>query len=343
MDQQVHLDDTVRNDMQTNEQPVSLQSAPISSTISTNELVERLRHMLEIQKKVMKKGIHYDIIFGCKKPSLLQPGAQLLCVAFRLANQPEVVDLSTPDMAKYRVITKFYDQINGSFLGTGVGEASSNEDKYAWKQVVCEAEWEATKESQRRLKFYKNGNSTKQIHNNSADVANTVLKMAAKRSLVNGVLNILAASEIFSQDLEDLPAGIIQDNTITNDSAKQKRVGQKPKNDSSDFVSASESAKPASSTDLASPPSDTERKEMSLISRNQEKRLFALLKRSGITDQQFDIWLKGIVRKEHPYEITWKNQEYDKICNIIEKYPKAIIDFKPKEQGDSSETESKEE
>ena len=39
-----------------------------------------------------------------------------------------------------------------------------------------------------------------------ADQFNTILKMANKRSLVAAVLNVTAASDIFTQDLEDEPA-----------------------------------------------------------------------------------------------------------------------------------------
>ena len=32
----------------------------------------------------------------------------------------------------------------GIVVGEGLGECSSHEEKYAWRKVVCEAEWEAT-------------------------------------------------------------------------------------------------------------------------------------------------------------------------------------------------------
>ena len=38
-----------------------------------------------------------------------------------------------------------------------------------------------------------------------ADQYNTVLKMSNKRSLVAAVLNVTAASDIFTQDIEDMP------------------------------------------------------------------------------------------------------------------------------------------
>jgi hypothetical protein len=44
-----------------------------------------------------------------------------------------------------------------------------------------------------------------QVRTNPADVANTILKMAKKRGLVDAILTVTAASDIFTQDIEDLP------------------------------------------------------------------------------------------------------------------------------------------
>ena len=103
-------------------------------------------------------------------------------------------------------------QQSGSFLGAGVGECSSNEEKYRWKKAVCDEEWDETPEDRKRnvwKKGYKKPNhQVKQVRTNSADVANTILKMAKKRALVDAVLTITAASDIFEQDIEDLPEGV---------------------------------------------------------------------------------------------------------------------------------------
>ena len=46
-------------------------------------------------------------------------------------------------------------------------------------------------------------------NDNPADCYNTVLKMAKKRALVDAVLTATAASDIFTQDLEDISANIV--------------------------------------------------------------------------------------------------------------------------------------
>jgi hypothetical protein len=168
-------------------------------------VVARVRLIQEVMTAVMKKDTHYGIIPGCAKPSLWKPGAEQLLVTFRIASESIVEDLSSGDEARYRVTRRGLAISNGSFVGSGVGECSSSEEKYKWRGAICEAEYEATPEDRRRLKYKRDGATIKQVRTNPADVANTVLKMADKRAYVALALNATAASDCFAQDLEDLP------------------------------------------------------------------------------------------------------------------------------------------
>jgi hypothetical protein len=78
------------------------------------------------------------------------------------------------------------------------------EDKYKWRAVNCEAEWNETAEDRRRTKYTRGGESIRQVRTNPPDLANTVLKMAKKRALVDLCLTATAASDCFTQDLDDL-------------------------------------------------------------------------------------------------------------------------------------------
>lgn len=175
-----------------------------SYPMTANAVVSRVRLIQEVMSKVMKENTHYGVIPGCQKPSLWKPGAEQLLVTFRIApDEPKVEDLSTVDSIRYRVTRRGLS--NGSIVAAGVGEASSDEEKYKWRAPVCEAEFEATPEDRRRMKFKRDGSSFKQVRTNPADVANTILKMADKRAFVAMALLATAASDIFTQDLEDLP------------------------------------------------------------------------------------------------------------------------------------------
>lgn len=173
-------------------------------------VVAQVRLIAEVMKSVMKDGTHYGVIPGCQKPSLWKPGAEKLLVTFRIATESVVEDLSTHDEARYRVTRKATAISNGAFLGSASGECSSNEEKYKWRGIVCAAEYEATPEDRRREKFKRDGGSFKQVRTNHADVANTILKMADKRAYVALALQTTAASDLFTQDLEDLPAEIVE-------------------------------------------------------------------------------------------------------------------------------------
>jgi hypothetical protein len=98
----------------------------------------------------------------------------------------------------------------GATVGYGVGECSSGEEKYKWRRAVTSDEFEATDASRRRIKYgYDNlrreAYQVPQVRVEPADVANTILKMAKKRAQIDLVLTAFAASDIFAQDLEDMP------------------------------------------------------------------------------------------------------------------------------------------
>jgi hypothetical protein len=183
-------------------------SAIDRGALPTADVVARVRRVQEIMGTLMKDGTHYGTIPGTPKPTLFQPGAELLCMTFRVAPEPLVEDLSTGDAVRYRVTVRGVNQQTGEILGSGVGECSSDEEKYRWRRPVCDEEFAETPEDLKREKWVrgKTGNvKVKQIRTSPADIANTVLKMAFKRAMVSMTRVVLACSDIFAQDLEDLP------------------------------------------------------------------------------------------------------------------------------------------
>jgi len=140
------------------------------------ELTENIELVKTVMKKIMKNGEHFGTIPGCgNKPTLFKSGAEKLCTAFRLAPTYEIHQLEKNDNGhrEYEIITTLTHIPSGNVVGQGVGSCSSQESKYA---------------------------KTKKL----SDIFNTVLKMAKKRSLVDAVLTATAASDIFTQDLEDI-------------------------------------------------------------------------------------------------------------------------------------------
>ncbi len=173
--------------------------------LSATEMQQQVQAIQQVMSAVMKDGTHYGVVPGCgDKPTLLKPGAEKIMMTFRLGVDPEVEDLSTGDCLRYRVKARIFSILTGQTLGYGVGEASTDETKYKWRSAVSAKEFEAADPSRRRVKFGKNYD-VNQVRTEIADVANTVLKMAKKRGLVDGVLTVTAASDFFTQDIEDIP------------------------------------------------------------------------------------------------------------------------------------------
>lgn len=210
----------------------SLTAADIRATVNL---------MQDVMLEVMKDGTHYGTIPGTKSKSLYKAGAEKLMATFRLAAKPEVEDLSADGEIAYRVTVNLLSA-NGAFVGAGIGECSSAEDKYSWRAAVCDEEWDDTPENRRRIKYAKwqgRVEKKKQVRTNPADVANTILKMAKKRAQVDAVITATAASDIFTQDIEDLPEEVVAEIVSSNRAspgaaAVQQTIKEGPERDAAD-------------------------------------------------------------------------------------------------------------
>jgi hypothetical protein len=184
------------------------------SLVSAADLRAQVNAVQEAMAAVMKDGTHFGTIPGTPKPSLWKAGAEKLLTMFRLAATFRQEELSTDDCVRYRVTCVAIHQPTGTMMGEGMGECSSNEEKYRWRKANSNKEFDATPENRRRIKYgfsRQNGEyEIRQVRTETADLANTILKMAMKRALVACTLNVTAASDIFAQDIEDLPVELRQ-------------------------------------------------------------------------------------------------------------------------------------
>ena len=174
--------------------------------LTPDQIHAQVQLIQSVMEKVMLANVHYGKIPGTSKPTLLKAGAEKLLSTFRISVDPEIEDLSGPDFFRYRVKTRGVHMLSNTLVGVGVGECSTNEEKYRWEGVICPEQWEETATDQRRVKFMKKDGGIlkiQQIRTNHHDKANTVLKMAKKRSIVDLALSATAASDIFEQDLDE--------------------------------------------------------------------------------------------------------------------------------------------
>ena len=171
--------------------------------LTSRDLKARVNLIQDVMRSVMKEDVHFGIIPGCPKPSLYKPGAEVLNMTFSINVESSVEDLSSQDEKRYRVMCTAYSAA-GVKLGSAVGECSSGEEKYKWRRPACDEEYEATEFDRKREKWTREGKKIKQIRTEPSDQANTILQMADKRAYVAVTRKVTAASDIFTQDIEQM-------------------------------------------------------------------------------------------------------------------------------------------
>ena len=207
--------------------PAALQRFE-EAELSIDDLVKRVGKVQEVSKRVMQDGHHFGQIPGVKKPCLLKPGAEILCLTFRLAPSFDIHETDLGDgHREYRVKCILTHAPSKTHMGDGHGSCSTRESKYAWRQgerkcphcgkgTIIKGKEEYgggwicfAKKGGCGAKF-KDGDAAiegqtvgRVANEDLADTYNTVLKMACKRALVAAVLIVTCASDIFTQDVED--------------------------------------------------------------------------------------------------------------------------------------------
>jgi predicted RNA-binding Zn-ribbon protein involved in translation (DUF1610 family) len=243
--------------------------------LSVDEVVEQKDKIVQVMNRVMREGMHYGKIPGVPKPTLLKPGAEAINVALRLAPHYDSEKIWHDD-GHLTVVAKCELQHipTGLVVGTGEGLCTSRETRYAYRnaQRVCP---NCGEPQIKRSKFKPKGGDyegaseddepgwycwkkeggcgwnfaaddarivdqqTGKVDNPEiADTYNTVLKMADKRALVAAVLNATAASDVFTQDVEDQSAAAADvegEGTMT-DADIEKQAEPKPFDPAKDLL-----------------------------------------------------------------------------------------------------------
>ena len=200
------------------EQKITKLPVKSSSELTISDLTTQIRKIQEVMQSVMKKDEHYGLIPGTPKPSLYKPGAEKLGLTFMLKPRFKITKTDMDNgHREYEVLCELVHTPSGTFQGEGVGSCSTMESKFRFRwdntgKEVPKEYWAnrdlsllggdqfvARKRDNQWLIFQR------VEHDNPADYYNTVLKMAKKRAHVDAMLTATAASDIFSQDIEDLP------------------------------------------------------------------------------------------------------------------------------------------
>jgi hypothetical protein len=298
--------------------------------LAVTDVIGQVRKIQEVMEAVMRKDEHYGTIPGCKKPSLYKPGAEKLGLTFRLAPHFEVDTITLcGNHREVRVKCSLLHIPTNTFVAEGVGSCSTMEAKYRYRSGAPEDTgapvpvnyWDVRKHDPGKAQALLGGPSfvAKKIdgqwricrktesrveNEDIADTYNTVLKMAKKRAHVDAILTATAASDIFTQDLEDLPGVEVEE------------------------PNAELTPVPASGQ---------------AISDAQRKRLFAIFRDAKHhTEAQVREWLFVAYGINSSHEIPV--EKYDEICTRLKDstplLPEDIPPFPPmREPGDDTEHE----
>ena len=183
-------------------------------------------------------GVHYGIIPGCKRPTLLKPGAEMLGLMFMLRSMIDPIkDVQVILMDNgHREVRACCHILNseGLEIATGLACASTMETKYRYRGGEKKAALTADGKTQPLPRDYwnlKDAGKMKEAQElvggpgfgpgkidgawlicelgakmenpDIADTYNTILKIAKKRAFVDGILTATGASDLFTQDAED--------------------------------------------------------------------------------------------------------------------------------------------
>jgi hypothetical protein len=202
---------------------------------TTDEVVRQVTKIQEIMEAVMVKDQHYGVIPGTHKPTLLKPGAEKLGLTFRLT--PKYLIRAIDYENGHREVTvecELYHINSGAFFGHGTGSCTTMESKYRYRWQVCEkpSDDEAAKKKTEGVGRFRYKGKEGRIwqekceNPNIADEYNTVRKIAKKRAYVDAMLTATGASDIFTQDVDEINER--RESTGSNGDEKPKKDPQDP-------------------------------------------------------------------------------------------------------------------
>lgn len=175
------------------------------NSIETTEISQTLQKIEQVQVLVqnqLKQGHDYDTIPGTSKPTLLKPGAEKILMLFGLTSEYDFLEkIEDYEKGIFAYTVKCILSKNGQKITEGLGSCNSKENKYRWRWVKEKTDGQVVY----KTKTNRWGKEEYQIENDEIfSQANTILKMAKKRSQIDAVLTVASLSELFTQDLEDM-------------------------------------------------------------------------------------------------------------------------------------------
>lgn len=158
-----------------------------------------------IVRKTLKQNHDFGVIPGTPKPTLLKPGAEKILMLFGLTSEYDILEKVEDYEKEIFAYTVKCTLLKGNMKVTeGLGSCNSKEDKYRWRWVYEDDLPPGADKESLKKKTYGNTVKYRAENDDICSQANTILKMAKKRALIDATLTVAALSEIFTQDIEDM-------------------------------------------------------------------------------------------------------------------------------------------
>jgi hypothetical protein len=183
--------------------------------LTVTDVRKQVNLIQNVMKSVMEEGVHYGTIPGTNKPTLYKPGAEKLMMTFRLRAEYDELpgSIEEKDFISYKIECRLFSIETGQEVGSGRGTCNSREKKYKTRTVYANKATDEEKEIGKLEKRPAQNGGSYEVYvvpQDPWDLQNTIYKMSCKRANGAAILNTTAASDIFSQDIEDLPEGTIE-------------------------------------------------------------------------------------------------------------------------------------
>ena len=195
--------------------------------VSFKQTMQKINQWQNLVQSNLKKDKDYGIIPGTSKPTLYKPGAEKIVMLGKLRSTFDILD-ETKDYEKefFQFEVRWNLWAGENLICQGVGLCSSKEDKYRYRWV-SEKKLPNNIKKENLLWKEKDGKYGKykvyRIENEDiCSIANTILKMAKKRALIDAALLVGSLSELFTQDDEDLPEEYLKNEKTANEPKPEK-------------------------------------------------------------------------------------------------------------------------
>jgi hypothetical protein len=157
--------------------------APMSMSIIDGVTLDNIQRTLSkingfhtIVKSTLIQGTDYGIIQGTTKPVLFKSGAETILMLFGIASSIEIVSAVPEVLGKDTEFVSYTIKCrlmrDGIIVSEGIGTCNTCEKKYK--------------------------------HEDALNIANTIMKMASKRALLDSVLRVASLSAVFEMESGDM-------------------------------------------------------------------------------------------------------------------------------------------